>query len=342
MRLSTSISILLTVFNLAFAQGQVIDTLCVGNTIGNYGVAYIQGSTYYWESEGGTLLSPNGYNTITVKWKDVPGTYKIKVHVVTAYGCPGDTVISLVWVREGPRVTIVGPDVVCEGQPVLLIAYGADKYVWSTGDTTAAIYVTPSVSTDYTVYGINGCGVDSALKRITVVTNPVANFTFTPNNPFVNENVYFTFTGSDATQFEWYLDYYHMFSTSANPIYSFSTGGRKFVTLIAMNNYGCTDSISKYIDVMAENIVHVPNAFTPNGDGINDYFFAKGINITEFTMYIYDRWGGQIFETNSIYQGWDGTYEDLPCQQGVYPWIIYYKGEGGSPQYLTGHVTLIR
>jgi len=342
MRLSTIISILIIVCNLVPAKGQVIDTLCTGNTIGNYGVTNNPGSTYNWSCSGGSLMSPNGFNTITVRWEDVPGIYTLKVYEIDVNGCPADTVISKVLVKEGPNVFIKGPNKICEGDYVLLIAYGAEKYLWSTGDTSAAIYVHPTTSQEYVVYGYNSCGIDSAVHKISVSSNPEADFEFSPKTPFVHENVYFIHTGNGGTQFKWYLNYNYLFSNSPNPIYTFSEGGRKFITLIAINNDGCADSITKYIDVLSEHIVHVPNAFTPNGDGVNDFFFAKGINIDEFDLFLFDRWGEQIWETNSIYEGWDGTHMGMDCQEGVYPWIIYYQGEGGTPQYITGHVTLYR
>ncbi|MBU2649865.1 MAG: gliding motility-associated C-terminal domain-containing protein [Bacteroidetes bacterium] len=92
--------------------------------------------------------------------------------------------------------------------------------------------------------------------------------------------------------------------------------------------------------------IFVPNCFTPNGDGINDYFFAKGINILDFEMYIFNRWGQQLFESNSIDDKWDGKFKNTLCPQGVYYYLIYYKttisGNDENESPLKGSVTLLR
>ena len=69
----------------------------------------------------------------------------------------------------------------------------------------------------------------------------------------------------------------------------------------------------------------VPNAFTPNGDLINDIFLPKGQNINKYRLIIYDRWGSEIFESDSLEEGWDGTNAGEPCPTGVYVWIIVYE-----------------
>ncbi len=90
----------------------------------------------------------------------------------------------------------------------------------------------------------------------------------------------------------------------------------------------------------------IPNAFTPNNDGLNDRFKILGLpveNITRFQIQIFDRWGQVIYESNSIDEGWDGTFKGKPCPPEVYNWIIYYETNSTKDKISNkGKVTLIR
>jgi gliding motility-associated-like protein len=92
-------------------------------------------------------------------------------------------------------------------------------------------------------------------------------------------------------------------------------------------------------------IPYIPNAFTPNGDGLNDDFRLLGIpeeNILHYSMQIYNRWGQMIFTTNDIMQPWDGKTNGTLCQEGVYIWMIYYEGETSGQVTNKGIITLLR
>lgn len=98
------------------------------------------------------------------------------------------------------------------------------------------------------------------------------------------------------------------------------------------------DSITIFID----GILYVPNSFTPNGDGINDIFYAYGQDIVEFNLQIFDRWGELLFEANDIDEGWNGYYKDILAKTETYVWKIKYKDIRGNPGKLYGTVSLIR
>jgi gliding motility-associated-like protein len=92
--------------------------------------------------------------------------------------------------------------------------------------------------------------------------------------------------------------------------------------------------------------IWIPNAFTPNGDDENDFFLPKGINIEEFHMLIFNRWGEQLFESYELENGWDGIYQGENCPIGVYVYLIEYKAMGNgndqSKEKRQGMVTLVR
>lgn len=85
----------------------------------------------------------------------------------------------------------------------------------------------------------------------------------------------------------------------------------------------------------------IPNSFSPNGDGTNDFFGAVGENISDFEISIFDRWGERIFLSSSLYDHWDGTYRQNKAEQGVYVYKLSYKNNARYI-YATGHVVLIR
>lgn len=82
----------------------------------------------------------------------------------------------------------------------------------------------------------------------------------------------------------------------------------------------------------------VPNVFSPNDDGQNDVFKARGTNLFEFNLRIYDRWGNCVFEADDISQGWDGTFKGQPVNSGVFVYFISASGQVVSK----GNVTLLR
>lgn len=86
-----------------------------------------------------------------------------------------------------------------------------------------------------------------------------------------------------------------------------------------------------------------PNSFSPNSDGVNDFFRPnQESNPLNFKLLIYNRWGNQLFQSTSIYQGWDGTYKGSPVPVGVYYWIAVYKMPDGKSAKQSGNVTLLR
>ena len=117
------------------------------------------------------------------------------------------------------------------------------------------------------------------------------------------------------------------------------------MTLIAVNSQnGCSDTISRVIEIQPEFFFYVPNAFTPDGDEFNNTFHAVGVGIAEhsYSMQIFDRWGELIFETNSIFDEWDGTYKGRIVPSGVYIYKIIAYTLRDEVKEFQGHVNLLR
>ena len=120
------------------------------------------------------------------------------------------------------------------------------------------------------------------------------------------------------------------------------------VTAISSSEYSLTASsqqgckTTKTITINFDGILHVPNSFTPNGDGVNDIFYAYGKEIVEFEMMIFDRWGEKLFTSNNLDKGWDGYYKGDLSKTETYVWKINYKDIQRNVEHLIGTVTLLR
>ncbi len=89
-------------------------------------------------------------------------------------------------------------------------------------------------------------------------------------------------------------------------------------------------------------LIYVPNAFTPNGDGLNDVFYVRGFNIDEVEMVVYNRWGQKVFETREVTKGWDGSFEGEVAPPDVYGYYLRVSCISGGEYEQKGNVTVIR
>lgn len=105
-------------------------------------------------------------------------------------------------------------------------------------------------------------------------------------------------------------------------------------------------SVSNEVEIIPVAALYIPNAFTPNGDGLNDTFGGVGEGITDYNIQIFDRWGNLLFESNDINKQWDGSYKNELSPSGVYVFKVSAKGQGkdGKSKKLinkSGNVTLV-
>jgi len=158
-------------------------------------------------------------------------------------------------------------------------------------------------------------------------------------------SVNFTNDSQDATSYIWIFGNGQMatVSTTAAQNATYGNPGTYTVFLIADNGY-CTDSSSLDIIVIPfpDPIIHVPNVFTPNGDGTNDVFFIATQYVETLEVQIFNRWGNVVHEINGVNDSWDGMVSNKEAVEGVYFFTYYVKGINGME--LTGHgnITLNR
>jgi len=106
---------------------------------------------------------------------------------------------------------------------------------------------------------------------------------------------------------------------------------------------GCDSIIETFLTTKNCDInIYVPNAFSPNGDGINDIFKISSLGIKAFNIKIYNRWGQIVFETEDLNMGWNGKKNNNDSNQGVYVYVINYINIKDEDLNIKGNISLIR
>jgi gliding motility-associated-like protein len=182
---------------------------------------------------------------------------------------------------------------------------------------------------------------------VTIYPVPHAAFSTSPSLIMENTDIQFTDHSSSASSWTWaFGDTAHSTSNSPDPLFVYQDTGTYVVTLYVTNADGCKDSISRTVIVEGNFSCYVPNAFTPNGDGVNDIFLPVVLNAEPGTyiLDIFDRWGNLIFETSDPVQGWDGRANNglLPAQVDTYVWKIFCRDRTSHRYNYKGVVNIIR
>jgi gliding motility-associated-like protein len=179
--------------------------------------------------------------------------------------------------------------------------------------------------------------------------------TFKPTAAFTSNYITPVYTG-DSIHFE--DESYDIYSTInlwqwwfgdgsgskfINPIHQWNLPGNYQVELIVTNREGCKDSaIFDYIDVM-EGIIKIPNTFTPNNDGYNDFFVVNVSGMATYNFQIFNRWGILLFESSNNQISWDGySQSGIQCPEGTYYYTLKATGYSGKPYERAGFILLIR
>lgn len=195
-----------------------------------------------------------------------------------------------------------------------------------------------------------GC-VDSATFNnfLSVHPKPIADFRHNPNPVYMfNPQVQLTNYSVNGDTYQWYIEF-------GNPSYSElkhlqttfpdGTTGQYEVTLITTSEFGCIDTATQIVVVFPEIILFVPNAFTPDNDEFNQSWgiHIDGIDIYDFELLVFNRWGEIIWESHDPDARWDGTYGGKYVEQGTYTWVIRAKDMINDGKYeYNGFVTILK
>ncbi|PBQ30676.1 hypothetical protein CNR22_02435 [Sphingobacteriaceae bacterium] len=174
---------------------------------------------------------------------------------------------------------------------------------------------------------------------------PRADFEFQPVNPIagVDEVIFYnTSRGDELDTWNWHSTVDSVIQTEKNIRRLFSEAGNYPIVLVVKNKWGCADTVIKPLLINDDFGLYVPNAFTPNADGLNDIFQAKGTGIKNFNLEIFSRWGESLYQTYEFTSGWDGTFKGKECKTDSYVWKITITNYSGNTKSFTGIITLLR
>jgi gliding motility-associated-like protein len=299
--------------------------------------------TLFVEGADNYEWSPSeGLSSTTIATPDANPTQNTTYTVVGSNACGEDSFQVTVLVSS-IDITIDADSVVCANEPFFLRASGANNYVWQpthlvfnkySAETQASIDQTSLL----TVTGIDSLGC-SGSESVMIRIYPRVPFRLGNDRviDFGEEIILETFS---SYPINWEENPYISCTTCNNPTV-FPQETTTYIGEIT-TDYGCPERDSVTVFVRGE--LYVPNAFTPDGDGLNDIFKAEGLDIVKFNMKVFNRWGELIFESDDINHGWNGSsgnnsYYSPP---GIYQYIIVAQEHKGQVFEYRGHVHLLR
>ncbi len=314
------------------------------------------GTVFYW-TPSNSMTNPMSQSPTI----NITENHSYTVYAETPLGCKSDEATINVLIVDKPKADFTYyPTQGCAPFTVNFTSQSTPAVAnlkWDFGNGTTSSEENPAITYtndgNYTISLIASVAGGNCSDTLTIVdaitpgTYPSADFSYTPEEPSNNEEVTFTALSSENN-----IESYHwtfgdgFYDSVMNPTHVFHVDDDHYyiVTLQVTSDENCSSTISKAILITDNFNLYVPNAFTPNNDGINDVF---NLYITESATYlltIFDRWGKTIFQTEDPNEGWDGTQRGKKCTPGMYVWNLRYTriADPTSVIKMTGTIYLHR
>jgi len=278
-----------------------------------------------------------GANCDTIRWStgdttrrikiSQPGTYWVNIH---KFGCWGSDTVTLTLHPYFP--TKIKPDTtLCQGQKYILNpGSGFTSVHWSTGDSSSTLLINKAGKYWVQTIDSNSCpGTDT----VTITMKPAINVNLPPDTTICAKASIVLSAFVPGATYQWK-------DGSKDSLLTVTEPG---VYWVRVSRDSCAVQDTTMVNDCAS-MIYFPAAFTPNGDGLNDYFHPIGPVLAKFTLTIFNRWGQQVFTTDNQETGWDGTSKGSPCPLGTYSYVATYElsDSSGTSGKVHGTVTLIR
>lgn len=336
-------------------------TACVNEDV-DYHLQSDRADSVNWDITSGRFLKSGDSQTISVKWRyqDSGGIQankgNVKAEVITEKGCR-DTVEYSVKLNNIKAEISPKEFEGCVPQDVVFSAHkseNASDFKWKfeegaeqkKGQRTNYTFNKPGFyDVRLVTSNQNNCS-DTAFGYVKVSKKPNANFTIKEPedlNDYVldEDKIVINNQSQNANHFTW--DFGNGFvSNQINPTYKYGDTGNYDITLYVTKNKGCMDSISKTVNVIAKPYLHVPNAFSPNGDHLNDAYEVVARNISDFKIAIFNKWGEQIYQSTNQDFSWDGQYQGQDVPLGSYLYEVTAKSYQGEFLKKSGSIKILK
>lgn len=298
--------------------------------------------------------SANGLGTTNIVF-DTSGTFPVSF-TITENGCT-ETYTANVNVYPKPVADYsLASSISCDLQPVHFLNNSTGDTpltnVWTFGDGATSTLANPyhtypaigTYSTSLIVSTAHGCKDTFALPSpVAVFPSPVAGVDATPKDTSIfypDVSVFdFSFGGIDC-------DIYWgdgSMSESCDTMHHYTHPGLYTIMQVVTNANGCTDTAYVEVLIRPEYLFWIPNAFTPNGNGLNDVFKPKLLGVHNYSFLIFDRWGEKIYETSNPDEGWNGYFKGRLCTNDVFVYKINFRDDVDELDHqFIGRVTLVR
>ncbi|MBK9254176.1 MAG: gliding motility-associated C-terminal domain-containing protein [Saprospiraceae bacterium] len=290
-----------------------------------------------------------------------PGEKRVQLIAEDINKCK-DTINQIVTWYPVPPLLIIEPSTFIGCKPASILFNNLsmpidESYIldWKFGDggigsDISPVHIYENIGT-YTVslevISPIGCKTSKVFPDlITIVPSPIAGFSYSPEDVSIFNNT-LTFNDESQDAVSWLWNFGNLGAAFIqNPQFTFRDTGVYEVQQVVLHRSGCTDTAYATIDVRPVVNVFLPNAFTPNNDGLNDEFRPVGVfdGIRSYKLAVWNRWGERIFETEDFREGWNGQLRNSGSNSppGVYAWILEYINPRGEIKNEKGSVTLIR
>lgn len=319
--------------------------LCFNGNQGSATVSNISGGTTpYGQTSWDDPQQQVGNTATDLEW----GTYIATV--IDANGCTLEVQFEL----DNPPPLTLSPSYMTDtcgqgkGAAIINVSLGTPPYtyLWKPDSVLTNIqYGLYEGSYEVVVTDANGCTDSTFVSVSDDIPYPFAAFDYRieGNDPLTQEVQYIN-NSIGTSQWSWFFGD-DEFSNEEDPRHHYDRAGDYLVQLISSNGF-CEDTAYQYINIDPLLVVYVPNAFSPGENGINDFFYPQGEGIDEesYDMFIYDRWGGLVWQTGNFSKKWNGTnLEGADVPVGTYAWIIKFREYADLDRHVyKGVVTVIR
>jgi gliding motility-associated-like protein len=275
--------------------------------------------------------------------------------VTTSDGCSDDAIDSItIAIAEQFSVSFETSPISCYGKEGYVTAdvtgTSTYSYIWNTSPTQSTDSIIGIAGDSYTVLirDINsGCEFDTLIKipNYSIVN---ALFSISPNVECISfdQKDLLTFIDLsnhvDSGNWDFGNGDASPYVVGQNPNPSYENAGYYTVELTAYNEGGCLDVYVLDVCIYDPVELFIADAFSPNGDGVNDVLYVRGNGVAELDFLVYNRWGQKVFESQDVNQGWDGTFKGKALNSEVFVYYIKAISKQGEEIEMKGDVSLVR
>ncbi|MES2132171.1 MAG: PKD domain-containing protein [Bacteroidota bacterium] len=316
------------------------------------GLQYI---TYAWSNNATTSIT-----TVTGNNATTPNHYTVTV----SDGCTAPTATAIFTIDVNPlptgtisanTTTLCAPGAVTfsatTGSGNTFVWYNDKNVIGTSNPLTYNVPKADSITVKVHITNQFGCSIDLVKPKYVIAFDaPTASFIPNPQTTSIlDPTILFTNTSTGGSAYSWsFGDPTALnglnFSTQFNTSHTYNYVGTYTVDLVVTSLHGCTAEAAHVVEITPDFALYIPNSFTPDGNGVNDFFQPMGIGVNEdnYRLDIFDRWGESIFTSNNFRKGWDGSVKGSGiAEQGVYIYKVMVYDMQGNKHPFVGHVTLL-